>query len=110
MNPWIVAAIVVAAVLAIWGANKLGWIDLSDKSGGGGGGGAFGAVDEIFRPAKYEIQLEKDRQSSMPAPAPLAGGDDLGIFGKADAAKVHIRLDEFGRPVDEEHRPVDPRG
>jgi hypothetical protein len=100
---WWIFPIVGAVIVLVVVANKLGWIDLSDKSrrGGSGGGGSrgagmMGAVDEIFAPARHEAQLERDRQSHLPAPAPIPGDGDLGIL---DGNRVSISLDEFGRPV-----------
>ncbi len=89
-------------MIGVWLANRLGWIDLSDKSSSGGGGalgGGMGAIDEVFHPSAYEVQLEKDRQVSVPAPAPIAGDDEFGIFQGATPKTVQIHLDEFGRPV-----------
>lgn len=75
----IVAAIGGAIVLAV----KLGWIDLSDKSqrGSGSVGGAIGgSFDEVFAPARHEAQQELDRQSLLPAPAPVPGDGEKGVW------------------------------
>ncbi|ANF32343.1 hypothetical protein A0130_12260 [Leifsonia xyli] len=79
--------IVVAFVAVIVVAAKLGWIDLSDKSRRGSGtvsGAIGGSFDEIFAPARHEAQQEMDRQTLLPAPAPLPGdrGDDGWQGGK----------------------------
>jgi hypothetical protein len=59
-------------------------IDLSgsNKSKGSsrGSGGLMGIGDEVFAPTRYEAALELERQSVLPAPAPLAGDGDKGIF------------------------------
>lgn len=76
-------------------AQRLGWIDLTDKSTrgrrGGGGGGLVGIGDEVFSPARYETQLELDRQTILPAPAPLAG--DLGETGSHGVYAGRVRID-----------------
>lgn len=55
-------------------ANRLGWIDLSNKNHRPGGGGSIVSIgDEVFAPARHEAAIELDRQSVLPAPAPLAG-------------------------------------
>ncbi|QTX03551.1 hypothetical protein [Agromyces archimandritae] len=79
MNGWIVSAIIAGAVVLGAVAIRLGWIDLRDKRRGGGGAGVFGIGDEVFAPRKYEAQVELDRQSMLPAPAPLPGDGDKGI-------------------------------
>jgi len=56
-------------------ANRVGWIDLSNKieRRGGGSGSLLGIGDEVFAPARHEAAIELDRQSVLPAPAPVAG-------------------------------------
>jgi len=102
VNFWIIAGAIVLVVVVLVIANRLGWIDLSDKSrakGGSGasGGGVLGIGDEVFAPRKYEAQVELDRQSRMPAPAPVAGDGDKGIFTDGP---VRIRVDADGNPTD----------
>jgi hypothetical protein len=92
----IVAAFVVLIVVAV----KLGWIDLSNKAQRGSGtmsGAIGGSFDEIFAPARHEAQQEMDRQTLLPAPAPLPGdrGDEGWQGGK-------ITLD-LGRAGDGRH-------
>lgn len=75
MNWWVVG-IVGAFIALIVVAVKLGWIDLSNKAQRGSGtmsGAIGGSFDEIFAPARHEAQQEMDRQSLLPAPAPLPG-------------------------------------
>ncbi len=97
---WVLGVAAVCVVL--WVAHRLGWIDLSDKSRKGaegsssGGGGMMLIGDEVFAPAKYEAQLELDRQARLPVPAPVPGDGDKGIFGEGP---VRIRLDADGRPL-----------
>jgi len=35
--------------------------------------------DEVFNPTRHEAALELDRQTALPAPAPVAGDGDLGV-------------------------------
>ena len=80
MQPWIVIVIVVAIGALFWVAHHFGWIDLSNKSRtSGGGGGIAGIGDELFNPTRHEAQIELDRQTILPAPAPLPGDGDFGI-------------------------------
>jgi hypothetical protein len=96
VNGWLVLGVVVFAVVAIVVAQYNGWIDLSNKDQNSGPrGGAMGAGDEVFNPTRHEAQIELDRQTVLPAPAPLAGDGDLGGHsGKNYAGKVEIDLDE----------------
>ncbi|MCG2621697.1 hypothetical protein LVY72_07175 [Arthrobacter sp. I2-34] len=64
----------IIAVLAVIGLTV--WIALRPgtlKPGATGAAGAFGAVEEVFAPARYEARLEIERQQQAPAPAPLPG-------------------------------------
>jgi hypothetical protein len=91
VNGWIVFGVVVLACIAIVIAQRLGWIDLSNKNETNGPrGGVMGIGDEVFNPTRNEAQIELDRQTVLPAPAPLAGDGDLGIYG----GKVEIDLDD----------------
>ncbi|CAN5365704.1 hypothetical protein BH11ACT5_BH11ACT5_03420 [soil metagenome] len=88
MQPWIVIVIVVAIGALFWVAQHFGWIDLSNKSRtSGGGGGIAGIGDEVFNPTRYEAQIELDRQTILPAPAPLPGDDDFGVAIRGAAAR-----------------------
>jgi hypothetical protein len=100
VNWWIVGAVVVVVIVLLVVANRLGWIDLSDKSrrrGGSSGGSIVSIGDEVFAPTRHEAQVELDRQTVLPAPAPVAGDGDKGIFHDGP---VRIRLDAKGEPVD----------
>jgi hypothetical protein len=81
VNWWIVGGIVLVVALGVVAA-KLGWIDLSDKTKrtGGSSGSVVGIGDEVFAPTRHEAQVELDRQTMLPAPAPLAGDGDNGIW------------------------------
>lgn len=63
-------------------AQRLGWIDLSDKrrSGRGSGPGFVSIGDEVFNPTRHEAQLELDRQTMLPAPAPVPSDGVAGIY------------------------------
>jgi hypothetical protein len=87
---WWQVGIVVLVVIAVVIANRLGWIDLSSKNRSSGSGGAMGIGDEVFHPTRHEAQIELERQTVLPAPAPLAGDGDMGIYG----GTVRIDLDD----------------
>ena len=73
MNWWILLGALACALLGYL-ANRLGWIDLSNKSARpGGGSGILSIGDEIFAPSRHEAAVELDRQSVLPAPEPVAG-------------------------------------
>ena len=95
VEPWIVLIIVVVLGVAFYIAQHFGWIDLSNKSKASGShGGAMGIGDEVFNPSRYEAQVELDRQTVLPAPAPVAGDGDKGIYDgqvKIDLAAVDQR-------------------
>lgn len=92
---WLIfGGVVIAAIPLGILAQRMGWIDLTDKSASGrrgGGGGLIGIGDEVFSPARYETQLELDRQTILPAPAPLAGDTGEAHHG-VYAGKVRIDL------------------
>ena len=90
MNWWVLGG-VAAAILLLVVASRLGWVDFSNKSRGSGtGGGIAGVGDEVFNPQRHEAQIELDRQTILPASAPLAGDGDKGIYD----GRVHIDLDD----------------
>jgi hypothetical protein len=89
---WLIfgGVLVVLAALGVV-AQRKGWIDLSAKNGTSAGrsmgGAGMMAVDEVFHPAAYQAHLEQDRQTSMPAPAPVAGDGDRDVY------KGNVRID-----------------
>jgi hypothetical protein len=99
MGGWLILIIGAAVVGLGFVANHFGWIDLSNKSrsSGSSGGGAFGIADEVFNPSKYEAQVELDRQTILPAPAPIPGdGADDPLAGTPDVAGNYagqVRID-----------------
>ena len=89
MSGWLILAFIAAIVVLCYVASHFGWIDLSNKSRSGGSG-AMGIGDEVFNPTRHEAQIELDRQTVLPAPAPLPGDPDFGIY----RGQVKIDLDE----------------
>lgn len=98
VQPWVIILIIVGVVALFWAAQHFGWIDLSNKSRTSGGGGGIGGIgDEVFHPTRHEAQIELDRQTILPAPAPLPGDDD---FGVGDIRGVAARSDLDNRNYD----------
>ncbi|MCU1440911.1 MAG: hypothetical protein JWP85_1908 [Rhodoglobus sp.] len=99
MEPWIVIVIVVAVGVLFYIAQHFGWIDLSNKSKSSGskGGSALGIGDEVFHPTRHEAQIEMDRQTVLPAPAPLPGDGDKGIYDG------QVKIDLTGEPSHGKH-------
>ncbi len=95
VEPWLVILIIVGVVAVFYVAQHVGLIDLTNKSktSGGSGGGIAGIGDEVFNPTRHEAQVEMDRQSILPAPAPLPGDGDFGIYD----GQVKIDLTQRGR-------------
>jgi hypothetical protein len=82
VNPWIALTLGAAAVALVYVANRMGWVDLSNKNrSSGSGGGIAGIGDEVFHPTRFEAQVELDRQTILPAPAPTPGDGDKGVYG-----------------------------
>jgi hypothetical protein len=82
MNWWIFGGVVVGVVVLGFLAQKFRWIDLT---GGGtsksaGNASMMGIGDEVFAPSRHEAAIELDRQTVLPAPAPLAGDGDKGVY------------------------------
>jgi hypothetical protein len=94
VEPWIWLIIVVVVGVGFYLAQHFGLIDLSNKSKTSGSkGGALGIGDEVFHPTRHEAQIEMDRQTVLPAPAPVAGDGDKGVYD----GKVEINLDDKRR-------------
>ena len=95
MNWWVFGAIVLGIAALGYLLQRLRLIDLSNKRSrvGGSLGGMMGVVDEVFAPTRHEAAVEMDRQTRLPAPAPLAGDGDKGIFN----GKVTIDISEKHR-------------
>jgi hypothetical protein len=76
VNWWIFGGVVIGVVVLGFLAQRFGIIDLVGKSNArsaGNGAGLIGIGDEVFAPSRHEAAIEMDRQSILPAPAPLAG-------------------------------------
>lgn len=99
MDWWILLGCCAAIAMLIV-ASRRGWVDLSDKTKtktSGSSGSLAHIGDEVFAPTRYEAAVELDRQTVLPAPAPVAGDGDKGIAasGHASGKKYDgtIRLD-----------------
>lgn len=92
MPLWVVPIIVVGVVALGLVAQRFGLIDLSGKRRTSGSSGIAGIGDEVFHPTRHEAQIELDRQTILPAPAPLPGdgADDpeRGVY----SGRVRIEL------------------
>jgi hypothetical protein len=80
---------VAAAVVVMWIADRVGWIDLSNKSTrGGGSGGAVGMLDEVFAPTRHETQTEYERQARLPREAPTPARHDHDLLSGSVLIRV----------------------
>jgi len=83
MNWWILLGMAGIVLLGLV-ANRYGWIDLTNKNARPGSGASLlGIGDEVFAPSRHEAAVEMDRQTVLPAPAPVAGergAFDAGIY------------------------------
>jgi hypothetical protein len=78
---WLLLLVPTGVILLGYLAARLGWIDLSNKTNRRGSGTSVMVIgDEIFAPSRYEAAIEMDRQTMLPAPAPVAGDGDRGVF------------------------------
>ncbi|MCU1523278.1 MAG: hypothetical protein JWO18_172 [Microbacteriaceae bacterium] len=96
MNWWIFGGVVLGIVVLGFLAQRFGFIDLSGKDkprSSGSGSGLIGIGDEVFAPSRHEAAIELDRQTILPAPAPLAGDGDKGIYN----GQVRIDLSKSGK-------------
>lgn len=98
MNWWLVGGVVAGILVIGWLLQHFRLIDLSAKGRKGGNvGGMMTMVDEVFAPTKHEAAIEADRLTRMPAPAPIAGDGDKGIFG----GRITIEVPDDDDPADE---------
>ena len=61
---------------------------------GGGGGNPFGAIDEVFSPARHEGMEDLQRQYDRTAPAPMPGEPpwvDIDLDGEDRPTAIVIR-------------------
>lgn len=75
---WLFAS--AAFVALVWGLQQLGLVDLAGKRRPVGSSGMSSIGDEVFSPTRHEAAIELERQTVMPAPAPVAGDGDLGVY------------------------------
>lgn len=87
---WLIFLGAVAAVaVVVWIADRVGWIDLSNKSTrSGGSGGIGGMLDEVFAPTRHETGAEYERQSRLPKEAPSPADDDHDLLSGSVLIKV----------------------
>ena len=74
----IVAGVATVITVAAIVGQRTGWVDFSWRQKRRGG--SMTIADEVFSPTRYEAQVEMDRQTILPAPAPLPGDGDKGIY------------------------------
>lgn len=101
MNWWVFGGVVVGIGALGYLGQRFGMFDLVGKnksSSAGNGSGLMGIGDEIFAPARHEAQVELDRQTILPAPAPLAGDRPSAEPG-VGAYEGQIKID-LSRPKD----------
>ncbi|MHB1171842.1 MAG: hypothetical protein ACYCZY_04985 [Lacisediminihabitans sp.] len=93
MNWWIFGGAIVVIVALGYLAQRFRWIDLSGTDKGrstGSAAGLIGIGDEVFAPMRHEAAIELDRQTILPAPAPLAGDGDRGVYRGVYRGQVTI--------------------
>ncbi|MFZ7086800.1 hypothetical protein [Curtobacterium sp. RRHDQ10] len=89
MNWLILLGVVGAAIVVTWVLDRLGIVDLSNKTDrGGSSGGVITMMDEVFAPTRQETQAEFDRQTSLPAPAPTPADVDHDLLSGAVLIRV----------------------
>jgi hypothetical protein len=67
----VIALAIVIAVIAVAAERRA---RAKGKRFSGALTGAFGAFDEVFRPATHHANTIQEAETRLPAPAPLAGG------------------------------------
>lgn len=95
MNWWILGAVVVGVPVLGFLAQRFGLIDVVGKSAArssGGGSGMMGIGDEVFAPSRHEAAIELNRQTILPASAPLAG-DPLKSAERAGVYRGRVTID-----------------
>ncbi|OII04071.1 hypothetical protein BIU96_08610 [Curtobacterium sp. MCBA15_008] len=89
VNWLILLGAVAAAAVVVWVADRVGWIDLSNKATrSGGSGGVISMMDEVFAPTRHETQAEYERQSRLPREAPTPADDDHDLLSGSVLIKV----------------------
>lgn len=76
---WVVLGGGTVALLAV--LQRAGLVDFRGTGRrGGGGSGLMSLGDEVFAPSRHEAAQERAREAVLPAPAPIPGDGDKGIF------------------------------
>ncbi|SDQ29779.1 hypothetical protein SAMN02800687_1281 [Curtobacterium sp. UNCCL20] len=89
VNWLILLGAVAAAAVVMWIADRVGWIDLSNKATrSGGSGGVISMMDEVFAPTRHETQAAYERQSRLPREAPTPADDDHDLLSGTVLIKV----------------------
>ncbi|MDO3699611.1 hypothetical protein Q3H92_18100 [Curtobacterium flaccumfaciens] len=89
MNWLIFLGAVAAVAVVVWIADRMGWIDLSNKSQrSGGSGGMVGMLDEVFAPTRHETQAEYERQARLPKQAPSPADHDHDLLSGSVLIRV----------------------
>jgi hypothetical protein len=102
VNWWVFGGVVVGIAALGYLGQRFGMFDLIGKNkakSAGNGASMMGIGDEIFAPARHEAQVELDRQTILPAPAPLAG-DRPSVKRGSGAYDGQIRIDLPSRQKD----------
>jgi len=89
VNWVILLGAVAVAVVVMWVADRVGWIDLSNKAKrSGGSGGVVPMMDEVFAPTRHEAQAEYERQTRLPREAPTPADDDHDLLSGSVLIRV----------------------
>lgn len=82
MDWWWIALIAGGLVVALAIAQRMRLIDLTGRHRSSGSfGGLMASLDAVFAPTKHEAAMECAREAVLPAPAPIPGDGDKGVFG-----------------------------
>ncbi|MET4783345.1 hypothetical protein [Glaciihabitans sp. UYNi722] len=93
MNWWIFGGVVLGIIVLGLLLQHFKFIDLSGKDkpkSSGSGSGIMGIGDEVFAPSRHEAAIEMDRQTILPAPAPLAGDPSTGSGRVEESARAGL--------------------
>lgn len=97
VNWWIVGGVAIGVVVLLVLGQRFRLFDLlgRTKSKSSGSSSIMGIGDEVFAPSRHEAAVELDRQTVLPAPAPVAGDGDKGISesGGGKSYRGHLTID-----------------
>ena len=87
---WWVAVPVVIVVVCVIG-QLVGFMDFSGlgKDGKRTAGNLLAPIDGLFAPSRQEALLEQERQTELPAPAPVPGDPIVDLDN--GIARIHVR-------------------